>query len=233
MERRQGAVISFWKSLKRGPWSEHTARRIENVLQTLPVRLASLDGIVALIVYGSYARGEAGRQSDLDLLILFEKAEQVRRLEKETLSLISRAESEGRLPVHISPLLASLDDLEGLGDDLIHAIASDGVVIYGQLSALARFVPGQSTPAVIITFSLPGVSAAERMRLRRRLQGYAAWREKNGQRRRVTYAGLITPPARNLGPGVLLVPGERRSAVLQALDEAGAIYTETHVWLVG
>ena len=46
-----------------------------------------------------------------------------------------------------------------------------------------------------------------------------------------SYAGLITPPARSLGPGVLLVPGERRSAVLEALDEAGAIQTETSVWL--
>ena len=43
--------------------------------------------------------------------------------------------------------------------------------------------------------------------------------------------GLIRPPARSLGPGVLLVPGELRTAVLEALDEAGALYTETRVWL--
>lgn len=224
-------MISFWKSLKRGPWGEHAARRIEDVLRALSIRLAFLDGVVALIVYGSYARGEAGRRSDLDLLVLFEEAEQLRRQEKEALSLVSQAESEGRLPVHVSPLLASLDNLGGLGNDLVHAIASDGVVLYGQLSALARFVPGQFTPATIITFSLPGASTAERMRLRRRLHGYTAWRERDGQRQRVTYAGLITPPARSLGPGVLLVPGERRGVVLQALDEVGATYTETSVWL--
>ena len=226
-------MTSFWKSLNRGPWGEHAAHRIEDVLEALSVRLASLDGVVALIVYGSYARGEAGRQSDLDLLVLFEKAEQMRRQEKEALSLASRAESEGRLPVHVSPLLASLDDLGGLGDDLVHAIASDGIVLYGQLSTLSRFVPGQPTPAVIVTFSLPGASTAERMRLRRRLHGYTAWRERSGQRQRVTYVGLITPPARVLGSGVLLVPGERRSVVLRVLDEAGATYTETSVWLAG
>jgi len=45
----------------------------------------------------------------------------------------------------------------------------------------------------------------------------------------VTYAGLITPPARSLGPGVLLIPGERWGIVLQALNEAGVTYTETSV----
>lgn len=187
--------------------------------------------MVALMVYGSYARGEAGRRSDLDLLILFAEAEQLRRHEKEVLGFISQAESEGRLPVHISPLLASLDGLGEMGDDLVHAIATEAIILYGQLSTLTRFVPQQPSPATIITFSLPDARSAVRMRLNRRLHGYAAWRTRNGQRRRVTYPGLITPPARSLGPGVLLVPGERRSAVREALDEAGAIFTETGVWL--
>jgi hypothetical protein len=77
---------------------------------------------------------------------------------------------------------------------------------------------------------MPDATSAARMRLNRRLHGYTAWRTRNGQRRRVTYPGLITRPARSLGPGVLLVPGERIAAVLEALAEAGATYTETHVW---
>jgi len=224
-------VISFWTSLRRGPWGSNVVQRIQGTLTNLALRLGSMDGLVALMVYGSYARGEAGRRSDIDLLILFAKAGQLKRHEKEVLDLTSQAESEGRLPIHISPLLTSLDELDGMGDNLVHAIVSEGIILYGQLSALTRFVPQQPTPATIITFSLPDARSAVRMRLNRRLHGYAAWRTRSGERQRVTYTGLITPPARSLGPGVLLVPGERRSAVLEALDEAGAIHTETSVWL--
>jgi len=187
--------------------------------------------MVALIVYGSYARGEAGRQSDLDLLVLFEDANQLQRHNAEALRLISQVETEARLPVHISPLLASLDHLEELGDDLIHALSSEGVILYGHLAALTRLLPQGYTPAVLITFSLKDATPAARMRLNRRLHGYTAWREKGGRRERVTYPGLITPPARSLGPGVLLVPGERRTAVIEVLADAGATYTETPVWL--
>lgn len=200
-------------------------------LISLAIRLASLDGMAALIIYGSYARGEAGRRSDLDLLILFEEADQLQRGDREALALISQAEAEARLPVHISPLLASLDHLEGLGDDLLHTLSCEGVILYGHLATLSRLLPQQPTPAVLITFSLQDTTPAVRMRLNRRLHGYTAWRTRNDRREQVTYAGLVTPPARSLGSGVLLIPGERRTAVIEALEEAGATYTETAVWL--
>ena len=147
------------------------------------------------------------------------------------LTLISQIESQGRLPVHISPLLGALDELDKLGDGLVHAVASEGVILFGQRSALYCFVPQQPAPATIISFSLHNATPAVRMRLNRRLHGYAAWRTRDGQRTQVSYPGLITPPSRSLGRGVLLVPGERRASVIEALEEAGATYTETNVWL--
>jgi len=231
MDQQHSGVINFWTSLRNGPWGKQVAARIETALTTLVVRLASLDGMVALIVYGSYARGEAGKSSDLDLLVLFERAEQLKLQEKTVLALVSQVEAEAHLPVHITPLLASLDHLEELGSEFVHSIACDGVILYGRSDALARFIPGQQTPAVIIVFTLKDAPPAVRMRLNRRLHGYTAWRKVNGQRKRVRYPGLITPPARSLGKGVLLVPGERRAAVIAALAEAGAVYSEIPVWV--
>ncbi len=231
MARQPRSVIGFWKSLRRGPWGENVTQRIETALLGLATQLGSLDGSVALIVYGSYARGEAGRQSDLDLLILFAETSLLQHHEKEVLTLISQIESQGRLPVHISPLLGALDELDKLGDGLVHAVASEGVILFGQMSDLYCFVPQQPTPATVITFSLHNATPAVRMRLNRRLHGYAAWRTRDGQRTQVSYTGLITPPSRSLGRGVLLVPGGRRAPVIEALEEAGATYTEANVWL--
>ncbi len=232
MDGRPGAVTTFWTSLSTGPWREGVVRRMTDALSDLVSRLASLDGLVALIVYGSYARGGAGKTSDLDLLVLFETDTLLQRQETDVLTLISQAEAEARLPVHLSPLLASMDRLEELGDTLLHEIATDGVVLYGHLPVLARLLPQHPKPAVVITFTLKGAPPADRMRLNRRLHGYSAWRERDGHRERVTYPGLITPPARSLGSGVLLVPGELRSAIVEALTDVGALYTETPVWVV-
>lgn len=231
MDRQQSSAINFWLALSGGPWSEGVVSRIKSALLELTVRVASLDGVVALVVYGSYARGEAGKQSDLDLFVLFEKAWQLRDQEGTVLALVSQIETEARLPLHLAPLLASLDRLDEVGHDLLHAIACEGVVLYGLVAALERFIPQHPVPAVVITFSLKETTAAVRMRLNRRLHGYTAWRQRDGRREQVRYSGLITPPAQSLGKGVLLVPGEQRAAVIDALEEAGAIYSQTYVWI--
>lgn len=217
--------------MRNGPWGEGVAGRIESALLQLPVRVASLDGVMAVIVYGSYARGEAGKRSDLDLFVLFEDARRRREQEEIVLTLVSQIETETRLPVHLSPLIASLDRLNQVGYDLLHAIACEGVVIYGLVAALDRLIPQHSAPAVIITFSLKKAPAAVRMRLNRRLHGYTAWRQRDGRQKQVRYVGLITPPAQSLGKGVLLVPGDLRASVIEALEEAGAVHSQTYVWI--
>ena len=91
--------------------------------------------------------------------------------------------------------------------------------------------PASSKPRSI-QFSLAEVPPAARMRLHRRLHGYQAWRMKQGTRQKIRYRGVLTPPGRSLGAGALLVPGEKRAAVLEALTGAGAQVTEIPVWLV-
>ena len=223
--------MSFWQSLRRGPWSKHVTQRIERALEGLSIQLSALDGLAAVVVFGSYARAEAGRTSDLDLFILFHSGKQQRAQSSAALGLVSHAESDWRLPVHFVPFLAACDELELVGDLLLHAITTEGVVLYGRLAALTRLDPRQPSPEVIVTFSLADAPAATRMRLNRRLHGYVAMRTRDGKRQRVRYPGLIAPPAHSLGSGVFMMPGEQWLRVRDVLDESGATYTKINVWV--
>lgn len=216
---RQCVSTSFWLGLKRGPWPEATIVRLIAALDDLTRQLRIQPGIVGLLVFGSYARGEFTRKSDVDLLVLFAdspKADEG-QLRETVLRLISELETRHRLPMHLAPLLASADPRE-LGAELLHDLWRDAVVLYAQAAALVRLRPIGLAPWTLFRFSLSGARPGERVRLSRRLHGLAG------------RPGLVRPPGLTLGRGVLLVPATQYAAVRDALDEAGASYDAIPIW---
>ncbi|MBI4491688.1 MAG: nucleotidyltransferase domain-containing protein [Chloroflexi bacterium] len=69
-EKRLRGSTRFWRNLRRGPWPEPTVRRLVAALDDLTRQLRVVEGVVGLLLFGSYARGDFGRKSDMDLLVL-------------------------------------------------------------------------------------------------------------------------------------------------------------------
>lgn len=216
---RRGST-SFWRGLKRGPWPPEVVERLVHALDALVHRLRGDAEVVGVVLFGSYARGEFGRKSDVDLLILFEGEEPPERAEigRAALRTCGEIETEYRLPMHLAPLLASVDRASDLGPDLLHAIWTDGLILYADASALARLQPPGLAPWVAIRFTTVRLSPSERVRLSRLLHGF-------GSR-----PGLVQPPGLVLGKGALLVPGAQQKGLRDALDTVGASYDLFPLW---
>ncbi|MBI2941397.1 MAG: nucleotidyltransferase domain-containing protein [Chloroflexi bacterium] len=211
---------SFWQRLRRGPWGKPVTDRIEEALDRIVRRLRADDAVAAIVVFGSYARGDFGRKSDLDLLFLLRSLEDSDRIEAERRVVAAVVEMEGllRLPVHIAPLIAEARCPEALGPALLHEVWTDGIVLYGEAALLAGLQPGGLAPWSVVRFSLQGAAPRERVRLARRL---------HGSNRR---PGIIRLPGLDLARGAALVPAEQARAVQSALDDAGASYAIIPVW---
>ena len=216
---RRGST-SFWHSLKHGPWPEPVIDRLIGALDALVQRLRASREVAGLILFGSYARGDFGRKSDVDLLILFEAvaSPETAAAGRAAIRQVGEVELEARLPMHLAPLLASVEQPETLGADLLHDIWRDGQVLYARAAALAFLQPDGLTPWALIRFSAARASPRERVRLSRRLHGMAG------------RPGLVHPPSLTLGPGTLLVAASQAQAVRTALEEAGAAYDVLPVW---
>lgn len=220
MALQRNGSTSFWQSLRRGPWPERVVQRLQRALRQIEDQLGVRDEVVGIVVFGSYARGEFGKTSDVDLLILFEGYERPETTVagSAALRLVGEVEAAERLPMHIAPLLASVDRPQDLGPDLLHSIWADGIVLYAKAGALARLQPKGLAPYTLVRFSLKGAHPKEKVRLSRRLHGTKG---KNG---------VLGPQAMRLGRGVLLIPATQETAVREVLDEAGATYDMIPVW---
>ncbi|MBI3970567.1 MAG: nucleotidyltransferase domain-containing protein [Chloroflexi bacterium] len=217
----------FFAYLRHGPWGNIVGKRLIEALQDLVIRISSLPLVVGIVVFGSYARGEAGASSDLDLLVLFDTEESPEQVPegRSVLATCGEVEATHRLPVHLAPVLATVRRPEALGESLKRAMLYDGTVLYGSIGHLAALLaPPELTPAVVVAYRLGHGAAREKVRLHRHLLGYTT---SSGRQ----VPGIIQPPGRRLGPGVLLIPASDRSAVVRTLQEAGAVFSEQQAWV--
>jgi hypothetical protein len=176
--------------------------------------------VAAFVLFGSYARGEHGRASDVDLLFVVRGEGPLEQREpgRLALQLAGEAEAKFRLPMHLAPMLAAAEQPDQLGDELVGSIWREAVILYAEASWLASIQPEGLAPWTLVRFSVARAEPRERVRLSRRLHGHGA------------RPALIRPPALMVGRGALLVPAEIRQQVIEALDEAGATYDLIEVW---
>ena len=175
---------------------------------------------MALALFGSYARGDYGRKSDVDLLVLVGpmRDRSFDDLGHKVAQVVIDVEVSFHLPMHLAPLVAEVASPQRLGPDLLHAIWSDGIVLFAEAAALAALQPNGLAPWVVVRFSSANVPASQAVRLSRRLHG------RDGK------AGILVPPAIELGRGALLAPARQAQALREALDEAGATFDVVSVW---
>jgi predicted nucleotidyltransferase len=219
----RSASTRSWPRWTPGLWPEATLARLATALDDLVQQLRREPAVACVVLFGSYARGDYGRSSDVDLLILIgEHGDPTLSLVGRDISqAISRLEVTHRLPMHLAPLMASAaHPAQQLGADLLHALWRDGIVLYAQAGALGRLLPSDGLSAwSLVRFHVASASAAERVQLSRRLHG-----------RHPGQPGLVRPPSLVLGPGVLLLAAEQTAAVTHALDAVGAMYDLLPVW---
>jgi len=87
------------------------------------------DSIDAIVVYGSVARGEAGEDSDIDLLIVGRDREIRRRVSEISYEI----DYENKFETFITPIYFTREEFEHrvkVGSPFVYQVLEDGVALY-------------------------------------------------------------------------------------------------------
>ncbi len=80
---------------------------MRQALEVLTTQAQVLDGVVGVVLFGSCARGEFGRKSDVDVLVLVQPGEVLPTVRSAVVRIALEAETAHRLPMHIALLVAA------------------------------------------------------------------------------------------------------------------------------
>ena len=191
---------------------------MKRLLNKIAKKLSAIEDVKAVVLYGSFARGEATSRSDADLLILTTE----KKTSKEVQDKIIELETEtGR---NMQPTIRTLGELQKTDTGLLQNIFQEGKVLYLREAAdIPSAILLQQKPFLVYTFQLNNLSQKEKARFNRQLYEQT----KKGYK----YKGLLQEfGGQKLSPGCVLVPHAEKQKIEKFFKKFRVQFNQLRVW---
>jgi len=185
------------------------------VFLSLKERIRSVENLGALILYGSMVHGDVSSKSDIDLMAIPEKNNNILEL-REQLALILR-DIENVFDLELS---FSLNVYDGKEDTyFLWELVNDGVVLFCKPGMLIHSFDGLK-PYALLSYSFTGVVKKDKKKALRYL-----YESENGMKinkgNKMEYIGL----------GVIKLSLEKSKKVTALFDELRVEYSLIKIWM--
>jgi predicted nucleotidyltransferase len=175
-----------------------------------------LEKLVGMVLFGSMARGEEERHSDIDILLIFDKERAESMLEE-----VVRLTTELKGHREVKPVLTNLRDLD---PSFLCNVFREGEVLWIKGEALLPLLTHE--PCRLVSYDLSGLESSKRTKISRRIHGYTSVKKVRGKKKEYIYHGIGDV----LGPTVL-VQEEKFPCVRKLFESTGVRYRVKKVWI--
>ncbi|MEM3555621.1 MAG: nucleotidyltransferase domain-containing protein [Candidatus Micrarchaeia archaeon] len=196
----------------------------KELVEEIRKKVGSLRGVSSIIVFGSVARGEADRRSDLDLAVVLDDGRAQEAVSKRILEL------EGEYDVNIEVVFLNAK-LSGVNRQLLETILREGKVISGKMPDVSLRKLGLE-PYRIIKYDLKALGKAKKDRVNRLLFGKRSEKSYGGRRYVSEKKGLVRElGGLRIGIASLLFPQRSSREVERLLRREGVKVRGVDVWM--
>lgn len=161
--------------------------------------LSQIKDLKAIIVYGSFARGDYGPKSDIDLLIITTKGKTASEIQDKIIALDIKR--------NIQPAIRTLNELKQTDTGLLQNIFQEGKIIYLKepLDIEAKLLLKQK-PYILYTFNLTNLKQKAKAKFNREL-----YQRKS---KKYSYQGILHKiGGKKLSRGCILVAYEKKKVI--------------------
>lgn len=197
------------------------------------IREASgIDRIYSIIVFGSVARGEAEKKSDIDIAVVFDIKGNVNRLSErdETIKIAHTVEEKYGVTFQI---VFADRELTGFDTYFVQQLFREGIMLFGKQPSI-KAEKLELEPYALICYSLAGLPVSDKMRVRKALYGWKTVKKSGKKTYKSEDEGLLKRlGGKPLNPATILVPFKNARILTDALKRFRAKQKLLNVWLPG
>jgi predicted nucleotidyltransferase len=170
--------------------------------------------VEAIVLFGSYARGDYAEGSDIDLLVLFRTKADLEKKSTEVYGITAKSS------LFFQVICMTLKELQS--STLLESVLRDGRILFSGQEARKLLTPSYK-PYALVTYSTANLSAKERVVFSQRLEGR--------RQKEYRYEGLIHKlGGYKVGKGVLMVPSANLGTLAEHFEENKIQYSVRYVW---
>ena len=183
-------------------------------IEHLADKMKTVEGVVGVVLFGSYSRGDYDEGSDVDLLIVFSDRNALEEGREEVYKATSQSD------LFFQVVCLTVDELKG--SPLLGSALREGKVYYAN-EDVKRLLTSIHRSYALITYSTANLNAKERVVFTQKLEGRGKGRYR--------YEGIVGElGGYKVGRGVMMIPMENLKTITQHLEKKGINYVIRHVW---
>lgn len=172
-------------------------------------RVSELDNVRHIFLFGSVAREEADRRSDVDLCVIIGDNN---KKEISKIALDLEKEYDKSIQLIISKNFLKLDKY------FIDKLLDEGVILYSK-EPLIKIKNIKCEVFLLISYSLKNLTHKDKMKIKAKFYGYSTKKMVNKKIYKSSYEGLVKQlNGLSVGAGAVLVPLRNSQPIVNILD---------------
>ena len=191
---------------------------LKSISKKITESLLKINDVRAIVLYGSFARGDFGPKSDIDLFILTGGRDTVEKVEKEIVQL------EREVEIDIQPTIRTIEELNKTDTGLLQNVFQEGKVLYTKepldIPAVSLL---EQKPYFIFSFNLNNLNQKQKTAFNREL-----YEQTKGK---YTYKGLLKElGGEKISPGCVIIPDNKEEVLLKFFKKHRVKFMQTKIW---
>ncbi len=186
-------------------------REIERIVK----EMREVEGVVGIILFGSYSRGEQEEGSDIDLLTVFRDERSLKENQEEIYKITAKSN------LFLQVITLTIKELKS--SHLLKSVIRDGKAYYLDRE-MKKLLNTIYVPYALITYRMTNLKPKDKVTFIQKLEG----RGKGKYR----YKGLIQElNGYKVGKGVIMIPVKNLKKITEYLEKKNVDYVIRYVWV--
>lgn len=185
-----------------------------------------IEKVISIVLFGSIAKGEADKRSDIDLLVILDEKKIEGSETLEGLKRVKRSIEEKGARLELTVM--NVEDFRRADKNFVEDIIREGVLLFGKPLVL-KTRDLELSPYVIFLYSMKNLTSPDKLKLHRSLYGRRTVKKVKGKKYISETRGLIEEGSK-LGSNVIIFPEDKAKEVRAVLNSFGASYVEMKIF---